>query len=137
MIPDHLHATPRSWLATKQVESLPEPEQGKVMRWEPTDPEKPFAEGSVVLVDTPPPPVPQAVTPRQIRLALIDRAIMPEQITQMLEAIEDGAIRAKSLAEWGFATTVRRDHPLIAQLSAALEFSQEDVDELFREAAVL
>lgn len=84
-----------------------------------------------------PEPVPQKVTPRQIRLALIDRGIMPEQITQMLTAIEDETLRAKSLAEWEFASTVRRDHPLIEQLATALEFAAADVDEIFREAAAV
>ena len=83
------------------------------------------------------PPVPQSVTPRQIRLALIDRGIMPSQITQMLNAIEDETIREKSLAEWEFASSVKRTHPLIAQLATTLEFGDEDVDDIFREAAAL
>ena len=85
----------------------------------------------------PPPAVPQSVTPRQIRLALIDRGIMPEQITQMLSGIEDEVLRAKALAEWEFASEVKRDHPLIAQLAGALEFTDEDVDEVFREAKAI
>ena len=84
-----------------------------------------------------PPAVPESVTPRQIRLALIDRGIMPEQITAMLEAIEDAVLRAKSLAEWEFASAVRRDHPLIAQLGGALQFTSADVDDLFREAKAI
>lgn len=83
------------------------------------------------------PPVPSAVTPRQIRLALIDRGIMPEEITTMIQAVEDPILRAKSLAEWEFATSVSRNNPLIAQLGEALEFTQEDVDEIFREASYL
>lgn len=81
-----------------------------------------------------PEPVPQSVTPRQIRLALIDRGIMPEQITQMLSAIDDELLRAKSLAEWEYASIVKRDHSLISQLGTELEFNSEDVDDLFREA---
>jgi len=85
----------------------------------------------------PMPTVPESVTPRQIRLALIDRGIMPEQITAMLEAIEDVTLRAKSLAEWEYAQTVRRDHPLISQLGESLEFTSDDVDALFREAKAI
>ena len=83
------------------------------------------------------PPVPESVTPRQIRLALIDRGIMPEQITQMLSGIEDTVLRAKALAEWEFASEVKRTHPLIAQLAGALEFGAEDVDEVFRKAKAI
>lgn len=84
-----------------------------------------------------PPAVPESVTPRQIRLALIDRGIMPEQITAMLEAIEDVTLRAKSLAEWEYAQIVHRDHPLISQLGESLEFTSDDVDALFREAKAI
>lgn len=48
--------------------------------------------------------------------------------------LKDTTLRAKSLAEWEYAQMVRRDHPLIAQLGTALEFTPDDVDELFREA---
>ncbi len=83
------------------------------------------------------PVVPESVTPRQIRLALIDRGIMPEEITAQLSAIEDPVLRAKSLAEWEFASEVKRNHPLIAQLTGALQFTDDDVDEIFREADAL
>jgi hypothetical protein len=83
------------------------------------------------------PSVPQSVTPRQIRLALIDRGIMPEDITAQLSAIEDSVLRAKALAEWEFARDVKRSHPLIAQLAGALQFTDDDVDEIFREAEAL
>lgn len=82
-------------------------------------------------------PVPGSVTPRQIRLALIDRGTMPEDITAQLGGISDPVLRAKSLAEWEFAPIVERNHPLINQLADSLEFTQEDVDDLFREASKL
>lgn len=82
----------------------------------------------------PMPTVPESVTPRQIRLALIDRGIMPEQITAILEAIEDVTLRAKSLAEWEYALEIRRDDPLIDQLSSELNFTDTEVDNLFIEA---
>lgn len=81
------------------------------------------------------PPVPQEVTPCQIRLALIDRGIMPSKITQVLSAIEEETLREKSLAEWEFASSVKRDHSLIAQLASTLRFTEADVDDIFREAA--
>ena len=95
-------------------------------------------EDAIDVIQTPEePPVPQSVTPRQIRLALIDRGIMPEQITAMLSGIEDTVLRAKALAEWEFASEVKRTHPLIAQLAGALEFGAEDVDDVFRKAKAI
>lgn len=97
----------------------------------PDDITDPWGEGTLEEL---PLPVPASVTPRQIRLALIDRGIMPGQITTMLTAIENETLREKSLAEWEFASAVRRDHPLITQLGGALQFTSDDVDDLFREA---
>jgi len=53
VIPDHLHATPRPWLITKQVESIPEVPKGKRLKWVPDDPEKPEGAGALELVDAP------------------------------------------------------------------------------------
>ena len=47
------------------------------------------------------------------------------------------AIGAIPDAEWEFASEVKRDHPLIAQLAGALEFGAEDVDEVFRKAKAI
>ena len=58
LIPDHLHATPRPWLFTKQVESIPTVPQGKRLKWVPDDPEKPEGAGALELVDAPKRPSP-------------------------------------------------------------------------------
>ena len=76
-----------------------------------------------------------AVTPRQIRLALIGIGVMPEAITAALSAIPDPVSRARALAEWEFATDVERNHPLIGMLGAALGQSPAQIDALFITAA--
>jgi hypothetical protein len=85
----------------------------------------------------PAPTIPEAVTPRQIRLALIGIGVFPEAITSALGSIPDQVPRAKALAEWEFATEVARAHPLIGMLGAALGQSPAQIDALFIAAAGL
>lgn len=70
--------------------------------------------------------VPDRVSARQARLALIGAGL--------LVAVEN-AIAGLSVydqTEWEYATEIRRDHPMIASLGAALSLSAGDIDELFR-----
>ena len=82
-------------------------------------------------------PVVVSITPRQMRLALIDIGVMPNQITSALAAIPDAQARAKALAEWEFAGAILRTHPLIPGLCAAFGMSEAQVDALFAAAAML
>jgi hypothetical protein len=77
------------------------------------------------------PAVPQAVTPRQIRLALIGYGIPLAQI--------DAAINGNEAAkvEWDFALEIRRDHALLNAFAAALGLTSGQVDDLFRLADTL
>ena len=75
--------------------------------------------------------VPVKVTMRQARLALL--------AANLLETV-DAAIAAGGEAdkiEWEYATEVRRDSPLVANMTAALGLTAEQVDGLFRQAATL
>lgn len=75
----------------------------------------------------PVPEIPQVVTMRQARLALLSRG--------MLAGI-DAAVQAMGEAariEWEFADTVARSHPLVQ----AIGLTEAQLDELFVEAAAL
>lgn len=75
-------------------------------------------------------PVPQIVTPRQIRLWLVGAGILLDAI---LSQIPNEAARI----EWEYATEVRRDHPLVALLGVALGLTSEQIDDAFRAASML
>lgn len=77
------------------------------------------------------PPVPQLVTARQARLALLDAGLLDQ-----VEAAIAAGSRADQIT-WEFAVDVRRDHALIANLGAALNLTSERIDGLFRTAATL
>lgn len=88
-------------------------------------------EASVVETEEAPVWVPEAVTPRQARLALLSAGL--------LEAVEAAFqhLPPSARIEWDYALQVRRDSPLIAALAPELGLTDEQVDELFIEAARL
>ena len=80
-------------------------------------------------VEAPPVPVPESVTPRQIRWALNAAG---------LRATVEGAIASadqNTKDAWEFSNEVRRDNPLVTGLAAALGMSAAQLDDLFRLAA--
>jgi hypothetical protein len=76
-----------------------------------------------------PPTVPQVVTIRQARLALLAADLLDD-----IDAAVAVSGRAAQI-EWEYATEVRRDHPLIAAMQAAKGLSDADVDQLFLTAS--
>ena len=86
------------------------------------------AEGNSIAPYVPPPtPMPE-LTPRQLRLALLDIGITEEQIDTKLSGDARGKI------EWKYASTYKRNHPLVAQLGAAFGLRPSDMDALWRNA---
>lgn len=132
-----------AWLdsAGKQVDS-----GGSIARFAPldplpTDPGAPVAypevdDSTLVAAIANPPAaspasVPSEVTPRQIRLQLLTLGITDAMIRGQL------ASNAAALIEWDYSLAIRRDHPLVAQLGAALGLTSAQVDDAFRAAALL
>ena len=74
---------------------------------------------------------PKVVSMRQARLALLQVGLLDD----VNSAISAGSTEDK--ITWEFATEVRRNDPLVINLSAYLDLSQEDLDNLFTLAASL
>ena len=83
----------------------------------------------------PGPGVPQEVTMRQARLALLGAGIL-DAAQAVIDALPMPA-RRKAQIEWEYALSVRRDHPLIAQMIAQGLATEVEVDGLFVAAAGL
>lgn len=84
------------------------------------------------------PPVPETVTRWQFRRWLVDHGITPESVEAMISAtISDPLERARALVDWRDGPIVRRDHPLLVPMAAALGLTEAAVDAAFREAAEL
>lgn len=79
--------------------------------------------------------VPQSVTMRQARLALVQTGML----TQANDAVAamPGAQGDAARIEWEFSSTVERHWPLVQALGAALGLTEAQLDDLFRLAATL
>ena len=82
-------------------------------------------------------PVPSQVTPRQFRLALIQSGRDLDEVEQAINAIPDTAERQTAQVEWEYASVIKRNHPFVISLGAAIGFTPEEIDDAFRLAATL
>lgn len=93
-------------------------------------PEHAAADIAAAIATPPPPPVPGSVTPRQLLLALYAAyGIAEAQILAQLGGEESARI------EFARALSFEREHPLVAQLAAAMGLTSAQVDDLYRDAA--
>jgi hypothetical protein len=84
-----------------------------------------------------PPPMPE-ITARQLRLALLGLGMKGAQVEAAIAAMpgtEDE--REAAMIEWQYASSFRRNHPLVAALGAALGLTAAQIDEAWRAAAAL
>lgn len=79
--------------------------------------------------------VPQQVTARQARLALLNAGLL-EAVQAAVDGLP-GAEGAAARIEWEYAQTVDRASPLVAALAAALQLDDEQLDALFTAASRL
>ena len=80
--------------------------------------------------------VPSTVTTRQIRLWLHSQGKL-DAVTAAIAAIPDPTQRTAAQIEWEWATVIERAHPLTGLLGTAIGLSSADLDQAFREAALL
>jgi hypothetical protein len=74
------------------------------------------------------------VSARQIRLWLIQNGINLQSVYDIINAIEDPALRDSVAVEWEYAPYVERSHPMLVPLAQALGLSEDQVNQAFREA---
>lgn len=79
--------------------------------------------------------VPESVDMAQARLALLMAGLL-DAVNAAIAALPSPEREAAEI-EWEFRSTVRRDSPLVQSLLPVLGMSDEQVDELFRQAAAL
>ncbi len=80
------------------------------------------------------PPVPQSVTVRQARLALL-RAGLLDAVDAAIAAIPDPVQRTAAQIEWEYATVIERNSPLVTSLAAGLGLTAADIEALFEAAS--
>ena len=89
--------------------------------------------GEFLIVPKPPSPVvvPSSVTPRQVRLLLLQQGLL-EQVEAIIAA-QDEATKIT----WQYASVFERDNPLLNDLAQTLVLSPAQLDEFFIAAAAL
>lgn len=88
------------------------------------------------------PPVPDAATPASIRVALrrlygVGNATLDATVEAVLTNISDQGERDDAETLWLYSVSIRRDHPLVAAVAAALNLTTEQTDQAFRVAATV
>lgn len=91
--------------------------------------------GWATVTDAPPIPVPQSVTMRQARLALLQAGKL-DAINAAVAAMPGVAGDAARI-EWEFSSTVERSSPLVVAMGAELHMTSKELDTLFILAATL
>jgi hypothetical protein len=81
------------------------------------------------------PPIPQSVTMRQARLALLSYGLLDDVEAVIITMNEPQ--RSQTQIEWEYAQTVERDNALVAALGPALGLDDPAIDSLFTLAATL
>lgn len=79
--------------------------------------------------------VPQAVTMRQARIALLDAGLL--EAVQTSVATMPGAEGERARIDWEYALEVRRDWPLIGYMAGDLGLTDGQVDALFVAASAI
>lgn len=82
-------------------------------------------EAAIVPYVAPPPVIPQSITMRQARLALLGAGLL-----DTVNAGMAGMSQAAQI-EWEFASEVQRSNPLIGAMAAALGMTDAQLDDLF------
>lgn len=82
------------------------------------------------------PPVPEKVTRRQARSALLLRGLL-DQVDLVIAAIPDVSQRRLAQIEWQDASEFDRNRALVIQIGTALGLDSKGLDDVFRLAATL
>jgi hypothetical protein len=80
--------------------------------------------------------VPSSITMRQTRLALISAGLL-DSVEAAIKSIEDPTQRLIAQTEWNTASIVQRNSQWVIQLAGELGLTEEELDNLFKQAVNL
>ena len=83
------------------------------------------------------PIIPASISPRQIRLWLIENNISLTSVENAINSIVSENLREKTLVEWEYSPYVERNHPMIDTLGQILGLNSSQIDQAFIEAVQL
>lgn len=77
-----------------------------------------------------PTPVPFVLTPRQMRLELLEHGITETDVDNVINSLSSPT-KEQAFIGWRHALEFKRDDPLLNQVATMLNLTQEDVDQMF------
>lgn len=83
------------------------------------------------------PQPPDSCSPRQLRIALIQNGVQLSSIENMINSIQNDIEREVARTEWEYALEIRREHPLVSQIAAGLNLTNQQVINIFNLAVTL
>lgn len=87
------------------------------------------------VVPTPGAHIPDVVSMRQGRLALLAAGLL-DHVETAINSLDEPD-KTKARIEWEYAQEMRRDYPWVIQLATAVGITESQIDELFVAAALL
>ena len=91
--------------------------------------------GNFTTPEPEPTPIPQVVTMRQARLALLQQGLLAS-IQPAIDSLDEPH-RSGANIEWEYSQEVERNRPFVELLSQALGLTDDDLDALFTLASTL
>lgn len=85
----------------------------------------------------PAPEVPASVSPRQLRIWLVTHGVSLESVAAAIAAIPDDTQRQIAQIEWEFSPYYERNHQMLQSIASSLGLTEAQVDDAFREAALI
>lgn len=80
------------------------------------------------------PIVPDKVPMASARIALLRNGITTDKVEAAIAGMADEQARAEALIAWEYRTEIHRAAPLVAALAPALGLTDQQLDDLFRQA---
>lgn len=74
--------------------------------------------------------VPNQITPRQARQALILSGISSQMVVDAIETLEE-PYKSLAMTEWEYSTAFIRTNPLVASIGSILGWTSEQLDQLW------
>lgn len=79
----------------------------------------------------------RSITPRQIRLQLLNLGITAAMVDAAIAAIPDATDRARAEIEWTYAVSYDRSDPLVYQIGTAFSLTPSEIDAAWAVAMTL
>lgn len=80
---------------------------------------------------------PNACTPRQLRIALIQSGVSLATVQGFIDSIQDPVQKEIAIVEWEYALEIVKEHPLVQTIATNLNLTKQQVNDIFTLAITL